>query len=415
MHMRETHRRRIGLLASLLLFLGLPAGVGAYSFDQTSVSSGTDFARYERINDQKFLLGKCDGTSYSIVLDQDKFHGMGSHVLGIHYGSSTRYVWVYTHNRCIDGNTLIDVSTGESIFGAKGNGSNLSPDNKRIAYFQGACYGLLSQVCINEFAVYPDLYQQCHPEQLSDNTCAPENKTEMPRSEMVFYPEWISNETFIFLVAEHIREADLLDNPKIKQHWFVRVDGAGDGLTTATLRVRRAPLNDEETIHLNQLMTRLQTAHNDEARVSAVQQLKTWQAADLPKAIHARLVPVTKNSFASDLLADVVPQFLLGFDPISPGGSHKLNVFADGDYTDTQSKVGVKVDDRYDLDLGLGNVSRLVSTPVWIDDTHAQLQVQTGWVEEQLLGPPHRSKTWTVTLSMDNNTTPTVHRQINGY
>jgi len=357
--------------ALLTVLTGLASSSWGYSFREQSITSGTDQAVLGYLSEnggENSLAGSYRATSFSITLTRERFPGMCSFPMGICYGESSRYVWVYSHNRATDGATLIDVATGDSPFGAYGHGSAVSPDGRRVAYSINGMYGLFSRACVNDFSVYPEVAQMLSDRGRMSLGVARNKK---PQMTMTAYHEWLDEDSLCFVHGEHTRVAEQASMPGLARYWFVQVDGVGEGMSTDTIKVMRARLTDDEVKRLFEALGPGKT---------------TWPYQQFARACKGRMAPVSEESFEHDIFNHPEwPVLPAGAKDTyeSPDGSHAISFSRDRIETDMSYGIVVMVDGEEVASWPLG---RVLAPPVWVSNSSAEIVVQEGWVEKALTG-----------------------------
>jgi len=385
------HRSKRTVVLSLAFAANWLAALSwGYSFNEQSITSGTDYAELGKASQhggEDVLLGSYNGTSFSITLKKEYYPGMCSFPRGIRYGESSRYVWVYSHNRATDGTTLIDVDTGDSVFGAHGHGSDVSSDGRRIAYSINGMYGLFGRACVLDYSVYPEIAQM----QRNDGgfTSLEVEHIKRPQMAMTAYHKWLDNDTICFVHGEHTRVAEQANMPGLAKYWFVQVDGVGEGMSTDTIKASRARLTDDEVKRLS------------EARVTGK---VDWPFRDLAEACKGRMAPVMPDSFDPDVFNHpdwpVLPlNAEVGVS--SPDGSHIFSLGRDRIETDMSYGVVLMVDGEEVASWPLG---RVLALPVWTNDSSAQVLIHAGWVAKVLTGKGETTDSLvSVSISKDSN------------
>jgi len=224
---------------------------------------------------------------------------------------------------------------------------------------------------------------------------------------------WIGNSAFWFVVVENSRAAEAAKSTSLKSYYLVKVTGVGDYMSTDTLKVERTKLTSGETGE----MIKLQRNRREASLLN-----RDVDEDDMPRLFsrikESRFSKVLESEWRNSPWQN--PEWALFPDNLncstwhSPKNTHTI-AFSGVGLTDTKWGVRVEMDDVVLVDISsdfsnvpaawvpglvdVGSTSRLLSCPHWTDEDHAELLMQSDWMEEALLGDVSRTKYWIVTLS----------------
>jgi len=384
----------------LLLITAAPQMVVAQT--GLRISHGDDFADILKAEGDKSLVGRYDGTTYSIVLEPQS-NGVTWYPEKLEFGASPRYVWIFSYYRYVGGICCMDVLTSSPAFAAWGRTPELSADREHVTYWVDGIYGLMYAVCVDNFTVYP--YVRQTSEIMSRAVDAVEvGLSALPEMELAAPPKWVAKNAIAFAVVENVRVAGIEKDPDIQRLYLVKAEGVGEGATTNSIRVTRTRLP------LTDFGEKLSAARRHEWDYQRLlqkyeKQMEAVDATNWPRPIlddpRWRIVPEDKNELRS------------------PDGKHLLAWKGVREWTDTPSSaINVTLDGQPIILSGRENenevttipqtliirpLARLAAVPRWQDNETAVLLIQSQFGHEAATGDKARTLNLRIIVNVKNN------------